>query len=370
MESEMPRQEVVQLLQAAIEASVYIAPTEPGLTVSELYEVGKRIGLKDGEIGDAMPQVATQYFGGRDRRLLLAEQLWQMPGFLIFREEPDLRNVSAFDFVVSQLNDLAREVGAGNAQLDRTIMGDRAAAEGLPRHDVEVAIALMKLSGQLIEENAVLRFKSAQGGERPLPSEPLNQAASHPRHPKPARTRVLPHVKDVIERRADGRPPSAEPFGAFAEQLEKLGYGQFRLWWNQTVAELGRTNPNSSPLSALILAAALVEGALTFTVVRARSFNLGVFGSRDFERDSTKWRIDDLVAGAARGGDDAILDFQAKNRADGLVRTRQRIHAGRMLVEFPQGVPDLRPEEAREAKAVAEQVVRSVVDWLAKHPPA
>jgi len=53
----MPLQEVVQLLQAAIEASVYIAPTEPGLTATELYEIGKRTGLKEGEIGDAMPQV-------------------------------------------------------------------------------------------------------------------------------------------------------------------------------------------------------------------------------------------------------------------------------------------------------------------------
>jgi hypothetical protein len=70
----------------------------------------------------------------------------------------------------------------------------------------------------------------------------------------------MPHVRDVIERRMDGRPKSAEPLGAFAEQLEKLGYGHFRLWWNQTVAELGRTDPTSSPLSALVLAAALVEG--------------------------------------------------------------------------------------------------------------
>lgn len=141
----MPLQEVVQLLQAAIEASVYIAPTEPGLTATELYELGTRLGLKEGEIGDAMPRVASEYFGGRDR-LLLDEPLWAMPGQLIFREEPDLRNPDAFDFVVSQLNNLAREVGSGKAQLDRSIMVDRAVAEAIPRHDVEVAITLMVLS--------------------------------------------------------------------------------------------------------------------------------------------------------------------------------------------------------------------------------
>ena len=79
-----------------------------------------RIGLKEGEIGDAMPRVARQYFGGGDRRLLLDEILWHMPGSLVFVEEPDLRNPDAFDFVVSQLDNLAREVGGGSARLDRS----------------------------------------------------------------------------------------------------------------------------------------------------------------------------------------------------------------------------------------------------------
>jgi hypothetical protein len=363
----MPLQDVILLLQAAIEASVYVAPTEPGLTATELYEIGERIELKEGEIGDAMPRVATQYFGGRDR-LLLDEPLWVMPGQLIFREEPDLRNPDAFDFVVSQLNDLAREVGGRNARLDRSIMVERAVAAAIPRHDVEVAITLMLLSGQLVQEHGVLRSKFALGGDQQLPSASRNQAMSHPHHPKPARTRVMPHVKDVIGRRTDARPQSAEPFGAFAEQLDELGYGQFRLWWNQTVAELGRTDPNLSPLSTLVLAAALVEGALTFVVSHGRG--LGVFGSTDFAGEPRTWRIEKLVASAAHNG--AILDFQTKNRADGLIGTRQRIHAGRMLSAYPKGVPvpDLRPEEAREAKAIAEQVVRGVIDWLHKNPPA
>jgi hypothetical protein len=136
------------------------------------------------------------------------------------------------------------------------------------------------------------------------------------------------------------------------------------------VAELGRTAPASSPLSALVLSAALVEGALTFVVKHSQKLGLPPFGSSDFTKDPRSWRIDDLVASAARGGDAAILDPQTKNRADGLVRTRQRIHAGRMLSEFPQGVPDLRPEEAREAVAVAEQIVRRILDWLEKYPAA
>lgn len=364
----MSLQQVVQLLQAAVEASVYVAPTEPGLTATELHEVGKQLGLKEGEIGDALPQVATQYFGGRDQRLMLPEHAWHLSGYLIFAEEPDLRNASAFDFVVGQLNELVREVGSGKARLDRSVMLDRAQAQSIRRHDVEVAITLMVLSKQLVEEGGAVRFKVGQGGEQQLPS--ANLAAPGPRRSKAARTRVMPYVKDVIERRADGRPKSAEPFGAFAEQLERLGYGHFRLWWSQAVAELGRTDPTLSPLSAMVLAAALVEGALTFVVKHAQGLGLAVFGSTDFSRDPKTWRIDDLVAGAARGGSAAILDGQTKNRADGLVRTRQRIHAGRMLSEFPKDAPDLRPEEAREARAVAEQVVRRVIEWLEKYPSA
>jgi hypothetical protein len=135
----MPLQEVVQLLQAAIEASVYVAPTEPGLTASELSEVGKRLGFKEGEISDALPRIATKYFGKGHQRLLLADHFWHMPGYLIFAEEPDLRNPAAFDFVVTQLNELVREVGGANARLDRRVILDRAQAQSIDPNDCEYA---------------------------------------------------------------------------------------------------------------------------------------------------------------------------------------------------------------------------------------
>jgi hypothetical protein len=364
----MSLQQITQLLQAAIEASVYVAPTEPGLTYAELFEVGKRLGLKDGEINDAMPQVATQYFGGRDRRLQLPEHVWLMSGHLTSREDPELRKPEAFDFVALQLIELAREVGAANASLGRDIILARAVAGSIQRHDVEVAIALMLLSEQLVEDMGVLRFKSQQGGQRQLPSTGLNQPnASQLRRNKRDRTLAMPHVKDVIARRIDGRPKSIEPFGAFNEALESLSYGHFRLWWAQTVTELEATNPNLSPLSALVLSAAIVEGSLTFVVKYAQKLQLGVFGSTTFNNDPRTWRIEDLLNSATRGGESAILDPQTKSRADGLISTRQRIHAGRMLSEFPLGVPDLRPEEAREAKEIAAQVVRRVLIWLERY---
>jgi len=184
------------------------------------------------------------------------------------------------------------------------------------------------------------------------------------------RDRAYLIVKDVIERRADGRPKHAEPLDAFADAMDRLGYGPFRLWWTQIVTELRHSNPQSAPVSVLVLAAALVEGALTFVVKHARELGLGVLGSKSFEDNPRTWKIDDLVSSAAAGRDSAILDGPTRQRADGLIRNRQRIHAGRMLSEFPGGVPDLHPDEAREAKAVTEQVVRSVLDWLGKYPPS
>jgi hypothetical protein len=120
----------------------------------------------------------------------------------------------------------------------------------------------------------------------------------------------------------------------------------------------------------LVLSAALVEGALIFVVAHARKRNLNVFRSKDFDGAPRTWKIEDLVKSAATGNDSAILDEPTRFRAITLVQTRQRIHAGRMLSEFPSGmIPDLRPEEARDARATAEQVVRRVLDWLGRYPP-
>ena len=182
------------------------------------------------------------------------------------------------------------------------------------------------------------------------------------------RREPYPWVKVVSARRSDGRPRYPEPLDAFAEELERLGYRQFRMWRMQTVSELRQSNPSSTPVAVALLAAALVEGALTFIVKHARAN--GQFQSKEYEKDPRSWKIDDLVASAASGGPTAVLDSQSKARAETLIRIRQRIHAGRMLSDYPAGPPDLRPDEARDAKGGAEQVVRAVLDWLQKNPPS
>jgi hypothetical protein len=356
-------QEIISFLKAALECSVFVDPVDPGLTVEELVEIGKRVGYQQGEIGDALGQVIRQYYG-KDK--ILPDGNTTISWMFLTREEPEYRNFAAFDFVFAELNALVRAEGAARALLQRSVLVERAIANGIDRHDIEVAITYQIMAKMLAEKDGVLRFPN--GGVRGLPSEQLN--TGHARTtPKPQRARAFPIAKDVIERRADGRPRHAEPFDAFAEELDKLSYGPFRLWWKQTVAELRQNDPIASPVSASVLSAALVEGALTFVVKHARTTGLGLFQSTDYERDPRTWKIDDLVTSAAKGGPSAILDLQTKNRAEILVRSRQRIHAGRMLSEFPGGPPDIRPEEARAAKETAEQVVRAIIDWLQKFPP-
>jgi hypothetical protein len=357
-------QEIISFLKAALECSVYAAPDDPGLTSEELFQVGDRAGYQQGEIGDALRFATTQTFGNKK---ILPDQATTSSWMFLQREDPDYRNFGAFDFVVSELNALARAEGAARAHLQRGVLIERAAAKGINRHDVEVAITYQVMANTLTEKNGLIGFPNNHG-PRALPSEQLHGGVSHT-VPRANRKRAYPIVKDIIERRIDGRPKYSEPLDAFAEQLDKLGYGRFRLWWARTVSELRQTESNVAPVSASVLAAALVEGALTFVVKHARDSGLGVFQSKDFDRDARHWKIDDLVSSAATGSATAILDLQTKHRAETLIRARQRIHAGRMLSEFPGGPPDIRPEEVRDAKATADQVVRAVVDWLQRFPP-
>ncbi|MEF9441833.1 MULTISPECIES: hypothetical protein [unclassified Burkholderia] len=94
-------------------------------------------------------------------------------------------------------------------------------------------------------------------------------------------------VKNVIDRRTDGRPKAAEPLEVFAMELGMLGYAAFRLWWTQMVAEFRQASTQNSSLAATVLSAALVEGALTFVVKHARSLNLGTMGSKSFDGPTT-----------------------------------------------------------------------------------
>ena len=359
----MNNHEVAKFLKAALECSVYLAPLEPGLSTEEIYEAAERVGFQSGEIGDALDAVASSYYG--QPRLLPSENDSAFWGTRVIREEPELRNFDAFDFVILTLGERVRADGAGRAQLERSVIVERAIGKGIKRIHIEAAITVQLMSGRLKEHEGVIRFAQNSDGQG-LPS-----ALHHTNIPvrrNESRARALPIVNDIVARRSDGRKQNAEPLDAFSDELGKLGFGNFRLWWVQTVAELRKGDAHSAPVSVSILAAALVEGALIFLVKHARTRQLGVFASKDFEGSPQTWRLEALVNSSATGRESAILDAASKIRVDELIRIRRRIHAGRLLSDFPAGVPDLLPEEARAARATAELVVRKALDWLERYP--
>jgi len=361
------QQRVVSFVRVALECSVYVAPLQPGLTHAELLELGGRLGYQPGEINDALTGVYTGELDGPRGHLMpdvvaLCESM-----HFHFPQEPDFRSFDAAEFMFVQMNERARAAGRDKAAVERSVLVERAVQSGLSRHDAQVAITLMILAKIVREQAGIVSFTPGRAPFFP-PSEQRRLNA----RPGTMRTRsglakVHDAVRDVVARRADGRAPSSEPLDAFAAELQGLGYGAFRMWWTQTVAELRQCDAQTSPLAATVLAAALVEGVLTFVVKHAQDRGMGTMGSKDFDKAPQHWRIDDLVASAARG-QDAILDSASHLCATALVKTRQRIHAGRMIADYQGGPPDLRPDEARDAKGTAELVVRRVLDWLGKHP--
>jgi hypothetical protein len=148
---------VYKVVQAALECSVYIAPNDPGLTYEEILEVGKRVELQAGEIEDAIAQATAQYFGVANKKLLPDARTATQWGLFLFHEEPDYRNFAAFDFVFSEFNACMRADGVRNAQLERNLIVERAVANEIPRHDIEVAITMLIMFGQLTEKDGLLR---------------------------------------------------------------------------------------------------------------------------------------------------------------------------------------------------------------------
>lgn len=341
------------------------------MTVKELIEVGSRLGHHEGEIGDALsaPFSGVELCGER-----YLPSCGTMNIYYNFHrtEEPDYRPINALDFLHAQLTDLAKAVGIGRAAIELPVVVQRAIERGITRAEIEAAVTLATLCGVMVEQQGTIRFVAGKEGY-PSPRQQREQSRGQISQlpvKNHNRARAYPIVKDVVARRSDSRPLHAEPFAAFSDRLDSLGYGHFRMWWTLTAAELQFSGSENRPLSVCVLAAALVEGALTFVVKHARKENMSVFRSSEFAGQPRTWTINSLVASAASGGPSAILNPEAKARAESLCRTRQRIHAGRMLADFPTGVPDLRPEEARDARATAELVVRCILEWLDAHPPA
>ena len=298
---------VDDFLAAALECSIYVSPAMPGLTQQELVEACLRAGYKQGETRDSILRGDLRSAPGGGSRLLPGRQ--RLPFIHWFHEigEPDFRNEAAAEFVRMSAKEAVRQFGLGRARIDHRVLVERGVSGGYSRHDMELAVTIYVLGGVLDEKDGVLSFRPGREGWI-LPSG--NPRHGRQRRPNPLRAMAHPIVADLVARRSDGLPVSAEPLEAFAGYLDALGHAGFRMWWTQMAGEFRRSSPEATPVTACVLSAALVEGALAFVVRHARDTGLGPMGSSDFGKAPTSWVMKDLINSAASGGDAAILDKQ------------------------------------------------------------
>jgi hypothetical protein len=71
-------------------------------------------------------------------RIVPAEQDTTQWAFF-FPEKPEHKDYAALDFVVGELNLLLRSEGETRAQIEHTVLVERAVAKGIQRHNIEAA---------------------------------------------------------------------------------------------------------------------------------------------------------------------------------------------------------------------------------------
>jgi hypothetical protein len=119
----------------ALEASLFFEPRRPGLTLTELAELATQFGVTPSALDNQLRGRATE--GGR------VAPFGVDPGFFA-TYEGDLRNVAAFDHVLTAFKQIAEAAGQRPPIVSREALVASATAAGLPAADVELAVALYR----------------------------------------------------------------------------------------------------------------------------------------------------------------------------------------------------------------------------------
>src|SRR5271165_5500207 len=102
-----------------------------GVCVNRTSTVGTRLERQRGEVSDNIR--FAQFDISRNRRFIPDRNFATIWLCFTPQEDPDYRDVLAFDFVISELNKIVRANGAAGALLDRSVLVERAVAAGLRR---------------------------------------------------------------------------------------------------------------------------------------------------------------------------------------------------------------------------------------------
>jgi hypothetical protein len=356
-----------ELIKDAVYASVYVEPAAHGLTHDELLQVAERLGVPHGTASASIESVYRGGMIGHDGsgRLVLRpegyghhETTWPM-----FKRTGDRRNPAAYDAIDRTLQKIVADVGEHAAALTRDVLLARVIqSSGIAEEDIQAAVTFMRLGGQLIDDGDKLRLAYPHA-EQPSRVQQYQRA-----YPKPQAADLGPIfsvVTDVIRRRQPGVAKHPEPVIAFEKHIASLGkdYEYFAQWWRFLRNELALMT-EEMPTARITHLAALAEGALALVVEKGRSVG-GSMSEKLNPDDPTQWKFQHLIAAAKTGKPAIIKDEALAQECLTLNRVRQRIHAGRLLAErgnYP--LPDAKPEEARQAKATTDKLIRAVLEWL------
>lgn len=365
-------------IQWALEASVYVAPTDYGLTHAELVEVVHLVGaFKEGQVVDALGHLGSQV--DYDYRKKPVRYWREQPsggfGYSDFGlpQQHDPRNIEAFEFVHRQLREAADLQGAAKARVERSVILARGEQQGHARPDLQLSITSYLLDKRMTEADGVLAF-APHRAEYPSPKEQQAQWDAHIRRHmdrRPGFEKILAVVREVLGRRTEGRPPSQNALKSFPNYLERLGYPPpVRTWWVKTAEELERASGELFPGAVLVLAASLCEGALLALFMAVPTFRAANREAKMGKGSKNVRFTEDLIKVLRGVFPEKPLTPALADRAIFLNDLRQRIHLGRLL-DAPERYPnpDARPEEARAALETTHQIVRAVIDWVEKNPP-
>lgn len=364
----------------ALEASMYFAPRTPGLTAAELVEVGARLGL------DA-DQVHFQLRG----RPTDGERV------LPFGVDPsmfgtyagDLRTLPAFDHVVAAFNEAHRTAMGRDAWVSREAVVTAGEAAGLPRVDVEYAVAMFRAFDGVpaADDRWVLRRVKPTST---LPSAQRSGPAGAKLTRRDGYAELVASVGEVVERRAgsatrrdappashdgpaathdgpaDVHAPAAEPpprapagddpVAAFGASLPALGQQRLVPWWSQLAAERRAAHHGGAALTTCLLAAWMTEGALTIACRRA-----GIPRPDPKATKPVRLTLTELARVATAIG----LEAELRGRIEQLSRIRQRIQSTRLFDE-KSAWSQLRDEDADASSATLEATLEVILAWHAR----
>jgi hypothetical protein len=125
--------EIDSFVLAALEASMLVRPRDHGLTRDELVEAGGRLGLRPGELADAINRQLGQADWATRRLQLQGPQVIGLNADFNDELDPDYRDFASFEFVRQELQTLAAEHGEAAAKLTRDVLIQRGVQRGLER---------------------------------------------------------------------------------------------------------------------------------------------------------------------------------------------------------------------------------------------